>query len=456
MPVKEYDVLIVGAGTAGATAAWKSAERGLKTLLVDQRGRDKTGACWVNGIESRLFKRLGIDAAKPPGFVGEPSVVHLLSPGAVRVTVSDVPTYDIEMRGLTEDLLRRAEKAGADLAFNRPFHDVLIEHGRVSGVRLASNGAPDTIRAAVTVDASGISGVVRSRLPSSLWERESFSETDICIANRQTYELRDVAAARALMERNKVRPGERLVWSGVRGGYSVLDVSLELERDEVSILTGAMRWSQGPHAATEIMEEGINRLGFVGPRKSGGAGPIPIRRAFDQLVGNGFALVGDAAGQVFPAHGSGVAAGMLAADILARTIAQALALGTVDMAGLWPYAAEYQRTRGALCASYEWVRRLSEAANPKQMDRMFSSGMIDPEASVRALACRSFKLSPQQAVAAGRTAFVSPTLSRRVASASLRAGLTLRHYRQYPDRWHPRRFARWRKFAHRLFDRTLT
>ena len=453
--MKEYDILIVGAGTAGATLAWKSAERGLKTLLVDRRGRGKTGASWVNGIEARLFQRLGIVAPKPPGFVSDPSVVHLLSPGAERVTVADVPVFDIEMRGLTDDLLTRAENAGADLEFDRGCHDVSIEHGRVIGARLGSKGAPDSVRAAVTVDASGIPGVVRSRLPSSLWARESFAETDICVANRQTYEIRDLRAAKALLDRHGVRPGERLVWSGVRGGYSVLDVSLEFDRSEVSILTGAMRWSQGSHAATEMMEEGINRLGFVGPRKSGGAGPIPIRRAFDQLVGNGFALIGDAAGQVFPAHGSGVAAGMLAADILSEVVVEAVARGTVDKAGLWAYAAEYQRTRGALCASYEWVRRLSEAAKPKQMDRMFSSGMIDPGASVRALACRSFKLSPQQILATGRTALVAPSLSRRVASAAARAALTLRHYQKYPQEWHPRRFESWRGFTRWLFNSRL-
>lgn len=455
LPVEHYDVLVIGAGTAGTTVAWKCAAKGLRVLLVDQRQREKTGAAWVNGVEQRLFDRLGMGAPEPPVLSHHPSVVHLVSPGSKRVTVSGVPAVDIDMPSLTADLLRRAERAKVELKFETSFRDLLVASGRVIGARLQSKSTPVTVRAPVTVDASGMKGAVRVRLPSSLWQRESFSETEICVADRQVYEIRDIDAAKALLKREGIRPGERLVWSGLRGGYSVLDISLDLERRELSILTGAMRWSQGPHAAAELMEEGIERLGFVGARISGGAGPIPTRRAFDQLVGNGFALVGDAAGQVFPAHGSGVAAGMYAADILARTIFNAVADGSVDKAGLWSYAAEYQRTRGALCASYEWVRRLSESIAPEQMNRMISTGLIDPATAVRVISCRPFKLTPRQVLATVKTSMLSPRLSRRVVGASARAAIAYRHYQRYPREWHPNSFASWRRFTHSLFEAQL-
>ena len=54
------DVVVVGAGTAGAAAAAFCAERGLKTICVERAPLDRAGAAWVNGVPAWAFSRAGL------------------------------------------------------------------------------------------------------------------------------------------------------------------------------------------------------------------------------------------------------------------------------------------------------------------------------------------------------------------------------------------------------------
>ena len=89
---------------------------------------------------------------------------------------------------------------------------------------------------------------------------------------------------------------------------------------------------------------------MIGPRVFGGSGAIPLRRTHDRLAGDRVALLGDAACQVFPAHGSGVAAGLLAARLLADTLAAGGPIGD--------YAVAWQRRHGGVSAFFDDFRRM--------------------------------------------------------------------------------------------------
>jgi hypothetical protein len=273
---------------------------------------------------------------------------------------------------------------------------------------------------------------------------------DICVAAQQVREITDQEAATAFLEAQRVDAGDVLCWAGLAGGYSILNASVFPERGIVSFLTGAMI-GRGKGSAVRLLEEGVRRTGFAGKRISGGAGLIPVRRAFDRLVGEGYALLGDAASQVFPAHGSGVAAGMLAADMLAKTIAGALGTAGPTTVGLWPYAADYQRTRGAVCASNEWVRRLTEGLDAPLIDAMVKNGALNARAIRRSMACRSPRLSTGQLVGAGRALLGAPRLTGRILATAARAALTQLHYQRYPKTWDAGRFAAWRRRTAQLF-----
>ena len=60
---------------------------------------------------------------------------------------------------------------------------------------------------------------------------------------------------------------------------------------------------------------------WLGESISGGSGVIPLRRPYARFTAPGLALVGDAACQVFPAHGSGIGMGLIAGRMLADAVA---------------------------------------------------------------------------------------------------------------------------------------
>ena len=67
--------------------------------------------------------------------------------------------------------------------------------------------------------------------------------------------------------------------------------------------------------------------------------------------------MGDAACQVFPAHGSGIGMGLIAGRMLADAVADAVDPG--DEQVLWGYQAAFQHEFGGLLAAFDAFRRMS-------------------------------------------------------------------------------------------------
>jgi len=77
---KMYDLIVVGAGTAGCMVAQRTAAQGYKVLLLDRKPLDDLGHTWVNGVERGVFSRVGIP--DPPGeeTMSSPLSSRLMSP----------------------------------------------------------------------------------------------------------------------------------------------------------------------------------------------------------------------------------------------------------------------------------------------------------------------------------------------------------------------------------------
>src|SRR5262245_35590251 len=92
------DVVIVGAGSAGAGAAARLAGRGAKVLVIERRALDAAGARWVNGVPRAAFAEAGIELPRAPELRGGPSPFHLTSPGGARVVIDGHDVVEVDMR----------------------------------------------------------------------------------------------------------------------------------------------------------------------------------------------------------------------------------------------------------------------------------------------------------------------------------------------------------------------
>jgi flavin-dependent dehydrogenase len=218
------DVVIVGAGSAGAAAAVFLAEHGVSVVLIDRRPLDLAGARWVNGVPLSAYREAGLAPPEAPELRGGPSPFHLTSPSGARVVIDGHEVVEIDMRHLIARLHARARALGVRMI------------GETSARALTRDGldtSAGSIAAKYVIDASGLAG-------ARLLDQPAPDRIDLCAAAQEVREVRDPHAARAFFAAHDVPPGGVLGMVGAAGGYSVVDVHLAHDARELSILTGSI------------------------------------------------------------------------------------------------------------------------------------------------------------------------------------------------------------------------
>ena len=345
------DLLVIGLGTAGAAAAALGARAGLKVIGLDARPLDEAGARWVNALPRWTFAAAGFAAPEPPELVAQDTPFHLIAgwEARARVVIRAHSLLEVDMRALVARLQRDAVAAGADLRGG------VRARGRDGDVVHTDQGP---ITARVIADASGLAG-------AALGPRPAVPPTDLCAAAQEVRVLRDPQAAEQWFRARGSALGETLCFTGVAGGYSI--VSVTVHQGEVSLLTGAIP-ALGQPAGKVLLERFAADQPWVGERIYGGSRAIPLAPPPSRLDHGPLALLGDAGNQVFAVHGSGIAAGMLAA----RCLVDALVAG----GGPAEYNHRWQRTYGGLYAGANLFARFSRSISPDDLVRLMNSGLV--------------------------------------------------------------------------------
>lgn len=401
------DVVVVGAGSAGAAAAAFCAARGMRVLVLESGSLDGAGARWVNTVPGWCFDRAGL--GRPDGASGElrggAAPFHLVAgwgPSRVRCAGADVVSVD--MRALVAHLQRLAADAGAELR----------EHVRVHGLRgglLETSDGP--VAADVFVDASGLHGA-RLLGPADA--------TDLCCAVQHVRELRDRAGAAEFLVRHGAREGETLCFTGVAGPYSVVNV--RVEDDTVHLLCGSLA-STGQPAGVVLLERFVREQPWVGERVFGGGRVIPIGRPRPCLYRGRAVAIGDAALQVHAAHGSGVGAGLVGA----RMLAEALSAGE----GLAGYNTRWQRAHGGLFAAADVFARMTRTLDGDDVHALITSGVLTPCLVKATLEQRDALPAWNELPTLLRGAARARRVIARLLPALMRMTRVRGHYARYPD-----------------------
>jgi len=444
---REVDLAIVGAGPAGLLTAREAARRGLRVLVLEQRPGPGARPC-VLDVEEAAFA--AVQVAPPTG--AEQVFAHqgleVCGPGGdVAFQLPTNHLLPLHRGEFVTRLAGLAAAAGASFAWGHEALGVRLQAERCTGLFVRRpDGTLAEQPARVVVDASGGAAVLVRRLPGSCGIDFTDRPTDQVLAVTARYQL-PAARVHQLLDRLELPPRRMRIQLGVQGSYSTEMTFGDPDRELFYRLRG-VKTEQTPPTPREHLQAGEAALG-LGPPASWGGDAIRIRRASLQLVTDGLAVVGEAAGMVLPMHGSGVGTALRAGASLGVHLAEVLGRGAAPTrAALWPWAAAYQRERGAIFASYDANRRLVERLDPHRgTARLLQGGLLCGDDMMATFRAAPLRLPLASLGARGGGLLREPRLCLTLTPALARVFLAEGHWRSYPLEPDPARFARWRRIA---------
>ncbi len=348
--MKRYNLVVLGAGHAGAATALFAAEAGLRVALIERRPLDEAGARWVNDAPAWMFERVGLTDL--PGSISSGGHTARLfgddGGGGLAVRAERVAAIDMRLLGST--LVSRAESRGAV---------VRDRAGQVAVEGDTVRWQGEAVRADFVVDASGLAGI-------NLLGRAPSLRTDLCVAAQDMRIVKNLDQAHSYLSAHGGEGEDSIVTLCPAGGYSVLNVRLIGE--QVFVLAGSIP-ALGFATGRKIIDDFVARQPWIGERVYGGERAIPLAPPLEPFVRGRWAQVGDAARQVFAAHGSGTGSGLIAARLLVDALVEKQDLGL--------YASRWFRELGPTHFVYDLLRRASRQLRPGDATRMLESQLLD-------------------------------------------------------------------------------
>ncbi|EME60358.1 geranylgeranyl reductase family protein [Amycolatopsis decaplanina] len=330
----DAEVIVVGAGPAGSTAATYLARAGVDVLLLEKTEFPREKVCG-DGLTPRGVKQLidlGIDTSEDAGWVHSRGLRILTGELTLELDWPDLtsyPPYGVSRtRQDFDDLLAKtAVKAGARLYERTTVTGAITSPtGRVIGVeaKVGPEKTPVSYRAPLVLACDGVS----ARLALSVGIQKN-EKRPMGVAVRQYYKSPRhddpfIEGHLELWDRSDPRDPKLLPGYGwafplgdgtVNVGLGMLSTSAAFRSTDYRALL--RQWLDGTPEEWGYREE--NAIGKVG-----GAG-LPMGFNRTPHYRDGLLLLGDAGGMVSPFNGEGISAAMESAQLASEFVVQALA-----------------------------------------------------------------------------------------------------------------------------------
>ena len=425
-----YDVIIVGACTAGTYFSGLLAKRGLKVLVVDRDSeKDLAKRLDIVHFTRDSYEEFGVEASGEGDeeFVrnfnvcyGKSALNNYLKTNYINVAVLHLPLFIKRLRQTALD-------AGVHFRFSTAFRELYYEEGRICGIRTIDG---EEIRSRLVVDASGISAVVRRSVNDPFIENFETGPRDKFYVLLKYVKLKDP----------NLTVVDSTSWPYYKGwiapqhtpGGAIIGVGANLSFDYARKCMAKFE-SAIPLPEYELQYEEM--------------ACTPYRRPPFSFVTDGFLVIGDAACLTKPINGEGIPAAWKqctpAADIIAEAMKDG---GYPTKEKLWKINHIYQTGEGAVYAGERAMLIGAVNMTPKDNDYLYKKGIVfrsDDEPVVENLLSALIK-----GVLAGEFSWKALIC---LASATLKGEALKKHYEAYPDT--PEGYERWKQKALKLWKK---
>ncbi len=339
-----FDVVVIGAGPVGSYVSGKLSSKGFRVLLLDRKKSPGRRAC-TGVIGSEAFEAFPLPGES---VLGDVRFISVFSPSGIRLDHStEKPmAYVVDRLSFDVGMLEWALRMGVRFMGGVEVIGLRKEMGGVEVICL-QGGFFKSFQSRLVVVASGCGG----RLISSLGVGRY---PGIVMGIQRVDLMKDVDGVEVYFGR-KIAPGG-FAWL-VPLGDGRVRVGLVSRAGGSFLLEG---FTSFPSVSERLVENCSPAVSAPIPM-----GPLPV------TYGNGFLVVGEAAGQVKATTYGGVFYGLICGDCAIDTVISAFDSGRFDGAFLSSYQSAWKDKIGSELEFGSKLRDVALRLSDRDIDRIF-------------------------------------------------------------------------------------
>jgi len=328
----DFDIIIVGAGPAGAWTAKTAAEAGASVLLLEKDREVGVPVRCAEGVSEKGLKLI-FDEIPPRWIARTITGGRLVAPNGTAVDAyPDERGFVLHRKIFDADLAAMAVSTGATLLTKANAIGLVHADGKIAGVTVECLGKPVTFHGPLVIGADGVESRVGRW--AGLETAVPYEEMDSCA---------QMTLAGIDIDPTVVEFYVGQDWAP--GGYAWVFPKGE---DSANVGLGVGGGFTGEKTPLAWLE------GFVARRFPGAsavtvvAGGVPTAKPIETIVTDGLMLVGDAARQANPLTGGGIVNALIAGASAGQVAAKAVAGGDVSAKALMPYQKAWHKGEGKI------------------------------------------------------------------------------------------------------------